>query len=369
MSVYLDHAATSPMPEEVLVAYTEALRLVGNPSAIHSAGQAARAMLEDARERIARFAGCDRNEVIFTSGGTESNNLAIQGLYAARGKKLIISAYTEHHVVIDPIEDLVKQGAEVHWLSVSENGLIDLDELKTVLEERADEVAFIALMWVNNETGVITPIREVCDIAEAHGIPVHSDAVAAFGHTPLHFAESGVATMAIAAHKIGGPVGVGALLVGRKVKLKPLMHGGGQERGLRSGTMNSAGAHAFAVAAEIGQPDYRKLEQLAIELVAPFGKLTRGSAPGVPNILNFTFEGCPGDSMLFLLDQKNINTSNGSACTAGVARASHVLLAMGYPQELASTALRISFGPQTTEHDIRTFAEALPEVVATARKI
>ena len=369
MTTYLDHAATSPLRPEVLEAYTRALALVGNPSAVHGAGQRARAMLEDARERIAAVVGCNRNEVVFTSGGTESDNLAIKGLYAMRGKPLIITAPTEHHAVIDAVEYLEKHGAEVHWLSVSENGVIDLDELASVLEARGHETALITLMTVNNETGVITPMREVTELAKQHEVPVHSDAVAAFGHTAINFAETGLDAMSITAHKLGGPVGVGALIVARKTKLEPLIHGGNQERGFRSGTMDAAGAQAFAKAAELGQPDYRELESLALEIIGPLGRHTRGSAPGVPNILNFTFEGCEGDSLLFLLDQKGIEVSNGSACTAGVARASHVLLGMGYSEDDAASALRISFGPQTTGDDIRLLAAELPSVLATARKI
>ncbi len=369
MTVYLDHAATSPLRPEVLAAYTEALQLVGNPSAIHSAGQAARATLEDARERLAAVIRCDRNEVIFTSGGTESNNLAIKGLFAKREGNLIITSAAEHHAVLDAIEYLEKEGAEVHWLSMSSEGVIDLVELSGVLEDRHQDVALVALMWVNNETGVITPIAEVTALAAKYGIPVHSDGVAAFGHTETNFANSGLATMAVTAHKLGGPVGTGALIVSRATNLVPLFHGGGQERALRAGTMDAAGAIAFAVAAETPQPDYRALEALAVQLISPLGKLTRGAAPGVPNILSFTFEGGSGESMLFLLDQAEIAVSNGSACTAGVARASHVLLAMGFTQAEASSAIRISFGPQTTVEDLKALAEALPNVVATARKI
>lgn len=369
MTIYLDHASTSPLTAEVLAAYTESLKLVGNPSSIHSAGQDARAVLEDARERIAAKVGCDRNEVIFTSGGTEANNLAIKGLFAKRDRRLIITAATEHHAVLDAVEYLEANGAEVHWLSVSLDGVVDLDELFQVLAERHRETALVALMWVNNETGAITPIERVTALAAKYGVPVHSDAVAAFGHAPANFADSGLATMAITAHKLGGPVGFGALIVSRATELTPLFHGGGQERALRAGTMHAAGAVAFAVAAENQQPDYKDLEALAVELISPLGKLTRGSTEGVPNILSFTFEGCSGESMLFLLDELNIAVSNGSACTAGVARASHVLLAMGHSQESASSALRISFGPQTTVEDIKALAEALPNVVATARKI
>ncbi len=369
MTVYLDHAATSPIRDEVLAAYTEAMKIVGNPSSIHSAGQAARAIVESARERIAKIAGADRNEVVFTSGGTEANNLAVKGLFAATSKNLIVTAASEHHAVLDAVEALEAAGAEVHWLKLSPEGLIDVAELETLLEHRGAEVALIALMWANNETGTVNDIARVVGLAKPHGIPVHTDAVAAFGHMPTDFAEVGVSTMAITAHKLGGPVGVGALLVSRSTTLKPLFHGGEQERGMRAGTLDAAGADAFAKAAELGQPDYARLQDLAIELFSPLGELTRGNAPGLPNIISFTFEGCSGESMLFLLDQEDIAVSNGSACTAGVARASHVLLAMGRTQEEASSALRLSFGPSTTEQDLHRLAEVLPKVVATARKI
>ena len=369
MGIYLDHAATSPMNEEVISAYAEALRLVGNPSSVHSAGQAARAMLEDARERIARLVNCDRNEVVFTSGGTESNNLAINGLFLKRPGNLIISAYTEHHAAIDPIEHLVKNGAEVHWLSVDANGVWDLDELEHLLAQRSNDVALISLMWVNNETGVLNPIHRVCELAAIYDIPVHSDAVAAFGHTETDFARTGLATMAFAAHKVGGPIGIGALIVGRKVTLEPLLHGGGQERGLRAGTMNAPAAHAFAVAAEAPAFDYEPLATQLIQGIGDLGKLIRGDAKGVANIVSFVFPGSAGDSMLFLLDQQNIEVSNGSACTAGVTRASHVLLAMGMSEADAASALRFSFGPNTTSGEISQLLAVLPEVVSRARKI
>ena len=369
MGIYLDHAATSPMSAEVIDAYAGALKLVGNPSAVHSAGQAARAMLEDARERIAAVVNCNRFEVVFTSGGTESNNLAITGLFQKRPGNLIISAYTEHHAVIDPIEHLVKAGAEVHWLSVDHQGRFDLVELEKLLEDRASDVALISLMWANNETGVINPIAEIAQLASNYDIPVHTDAVAAFGHCHVDFAASGVAAMTITAHKIGGPVGIGALIVGRKVALEPTILGGGQERGLRSGTLNAAAAHAFAVACEVPRNDYSKLANRLIEGVGSHGQLTRGDAAGLSNIVSFVFPGCEGDSMLFLLDQQDIAVSNGSACTAGVSRGSHVLLNMGFSPADSAAALRFSFGPSTTTEDIDAALAALPEVVARTRKI
>jgi cysteine desulfurase len=257
MTIYLDYAATTPLRKEVFDCYVGFLQQLGNPSSVHSSGQKVRRALEEARESLARSVDCNRNEVIFTSGGTESDNLAIKGIYWQRKaedekRNIIISAGTEHHAVIDPIEWLEKHdGAEIIWLPVDSDGVIDLDFLATFLTEKADLVAVITLMWANNETGVITDIQRVVEIANQYGIPVHSDAIAAFGHLPLSFKDSGLAAMSLSAHKIGGPVGAGALLVSRATKLVALVHGGGQERGMRSGTMNAPVAKAFALAAEI----------------------------------------------------------------------------------------------------------------------
>jgi cysteine desulfurase len=361
----------------------EDLLKLGNPSSIHTPGQTARAMLEGAREDLARILNCDRQEVIFTSGGTESDNIAIKGLYWAAteadpNKNIIVSAYTEHHAVIDPIEWLEKhQGANVHWLKVNEQGQIDELELENLINEKGDQIALISLMWANNETGVLTDIRKVTELAKSKNIPVHTDAVAAFAHTEITFLP-GLTAMSLSAHKVGGPVGVGALIVARSAKLQSLQQGGGQERDIRGGTMNAAGARAFATAARLstsklatdGWARHELLNYLTSGVTSriPDARFSRGSAPGLPDLAHFTFPGCSGDSMLYLFDQHDIAVSTGSACTAGVARASHVLLAMGRSEEEATGTLRISLGRDTTRAEVDKFLEILPQVHEQALK-
>lgn len=383
MVVYLDHAATTPIRAEVLAAYTRALAEQGNPSSVHSQGQAARKTLEDAREQLAAAIRCDRNEVIFTAGGTESDNLAIKGLYWERNREgsrpIVLSSPTEHHAVLDPIEWLeAHEQAKTAWIPVDSQGMPDLEWLQGFVAENGDKIALITTMWVNNETGVIWPIEAITKIAKTVGIPVHSDAVAALGHTEINFGRSGLAAMTVSAHKLGGPVGVGALIVSRATKLTPLFHGGGQERALRSGTMNAPGAKAFALAAALAVQElphsllhYEKLAEHTVAGILqaiPSAKFSRGDAPGVPNIVHFTFPGCSGDSLLYLLDRDGVCISNGSACTAGVTAASHVLLAMGRDQGEASSSVRISFSPQTTEADIDALLAAIPAAHAGALK-
>ena len=375
MVVYLDHAATSPIRPEVLASYTEALALVGNPSSVHSSGQGARKTLEEAREQLAKAVGCNRNEVIFTSGGTESDNLAIKGLFWQRNidaaRPIVITAATEHHAVIDPVEWLeAQQGAQAVWIPVDQRGVLDLDWLEKFVAENGSRVALITAMWANNETGVVSDIHRIVQIAAQREIPVHSDAVAAFGHIPIDFASSGLTAMSVTAHKICGPVGVGALIVSRSAKITSLLHGGGQERSMRSGTMNAAGAKAFALAAELAVAelaDYsahtsslRERLVAGVSKVVPSARFSRGDAPGLPQNAHFTLPGCSGDSLLFLLDRAGFAISNGSACQAGVTAASHVLLAMGRDEAEASGCLRITLGMANTESEVDAFLAALP---------
>lgn len=384
MHTYLDHAATTPIRPEVFEVYTKALHSVGNPSSVHKFGQDVRNVLEAARESLAVSVGANRSEVIFTSGGTESDNLAIKGLYWDRNGKdasrnLIITAATEHHGVLDPIYWLADfQGAEVALIPVDDRGVFDLLWLEQFLVDNHHRIALISLMWVNNETGVIADMAAITELANRHSIPVHSDAVAAFGHIEIDFASSGLSAMSISGHKIGGPVGTGALVVGRSVKLTSLVHGGGQERGLRSGTMDAAGARAFALAAELALDELpneaarlAKLSEKVIaqtQKIAPDAALSRGDAPGLPGTVHFTFPGCSADSMIFLLDAAGVSVSAGSACTAGVNRPSHVLLAMGRSEDEATGALRITLGYTTTEEDVDKFLAALPSVHTAAKK-
>ena len=383
MAIYLDYAASVPIRAEVLETFTQALQTVGNPSATHSYGQTSRMMLEDAREQLALAVGCDRSEVIFTAGGTESDNLAIKGLFWQRradnpARNVIVSAYLEHHAVIDPIEWLeAHEGAEVAWIPVSAEGVLDLAWLDQFLASRGSEVALISVMWANNEIGVINDISAITALAARHDIAVHSDAIAAFGHVPIDFKKSGLSAMSISAHKVGGPVGVGALILGRAAKLTPLTHGGGQERSMRSGTMNSAGAKAFAHAATLAieamdahnahtQALINKL-RVGVESSIEGARFSRGSARSMPHNAHFTFEGLKSDGLLFLLDQAEIAVSAGSACQAGVDRPSHVLLAMGRNETEANSCIRVTVGLQTTEAEIDRFLQVLAAAVATAR--
>jgi len=383
MAIYLDYAATVPMPVEVLAVYTDALAVVGNPSSIHSFGQTARQMVEEAREAIALAVNADRNEVIFTSGGTEGCNLAIKGLFWERNsnsvsRKKILSAYTEHHAVTDTIEWLEKyECAEAIWVPVAEDGEIDFDWYRNYLAEHSSEVALVTFMLANNETGVITDVKKFATEANKYAVPSHSDAVAAFGYLPIDFDDLGLSTMTISAHKVGGPVGVGALLVSRATKITALIQGGGQERGIRSGTLNAAGTKAFAFAAdqalrnmgEHNQHTRKLIEQIrsSVQNNVPGAKFSRGNQPGLPHNAHFTFEGAKSDSMLFLLDQAGIAASAGSACQAGVARPSHVLLAMGRNEAEANGTLRFTLGTTTTQADVDRLLEILPGLVATAR--
>jgi len=382
MSVYLDNAATTPVRAEVLTEYTKYLQLLGNPSSVHTSGQLVRQALEEARESLAKTIDCDRSEVLFTSGGTESTNLAIKGIYWQRSaenskRNVIITAGTEHHGVIDPIEWLeAQQSAEIVLVPVNFDGEIDLDWLAQYLTANHERVALISLMWANNETGVITDINKVTAMAKEYLIPVHTDAVAAFGHMPTSFKNSGLQAMSISAHKIGGPVGVGALIVSRSTKLVSIIHGGGQERGMRSGTMNAPAAKAFALAAEICiqnlHSEIQRTQLLSDRLVAEVSaiteniSLTAAKANRLANITHFTLAGASGESLLFLLDQKGIFVSTGSACQAGVNRPSHVLIAMGRTEDQAKGCLRITFGHDNTEADVECVIQELPAAIESA---
>lgn len=390
MPVYLDHAATTPISAPALAALTNLISRSGNPSSLHGAGRRARATVEQARETIARAAGAHPTEVIFTSGGTEADNLAVKGLFWSRRDadprrtRILVSA-VEHAAVQDTVEWLAKsEGAKAVWLPVDETGTLDLEALKRELDDGgADSVALVTCMWANNEVGTIQPIADVVALAAPHGIPVHSDAVQAFGSVPLDFKASGLAAMSISGHKIGGPVGVGALLLGRAVTLTPVQHGGGQERSVRSGTLDTAGIAAFAAAAqdvtENLAAESARIAGLRDAIIAAVRSavpeaVLRGTDPAVnssgrlPGNAHFTFPGCEGDSLLFLLDMAGIESSTGSACTAGVPRPSHVLLAMGLDEDTARGAQRFSLGHTSTPADVDAFVAALPQAHARAKQ-
>jgi cysteine desulfurase len=387
--IYLDHAATTPMSAPALAAMTRELSRTGNPSSLHGAGRRAHRVVEEARERLAAAAGAHASEVVFTSGGTESDNLAVKGLYWARQaadprRRRILCSSVEHHAVLDTVEWLeAHEGAEVCWLPVDADGRVDVEALRAEIERDPGSVALVAVMWANNEVGAVQPIGDVVAAASRHGIPVHSDAVQAFTAVPLDFAASGLATMAVSGHKIGGPVGIGALFVRRDVVLTPVQHGGGHERALRSGTLNAAAATGFAEAARTAVAglavEAERLAGLRDRLVAgvreavPEARLN-GPADAeregtrLPGNAHFTFPGCEGDSLLFVLDMLGLETSTGSACTAGVPRPSHVLLAMGRDEETARGAQRFTLGHTTTTADVDALVAALPEAFERARK-
>ena len=369
MVIYLDHAATTPMLPSVIAAYTSALGVVGNPSSIHSQGQNAKRMLEEARESVATSVGADPVEVTFTSGGTEAINLAIKGLFWARApRNRILATRAEHHATIDALEWLEHhEGAVIDWVPVSGDGRIDLDYLADAM---GDDVALVTTLWANNEVGTVQPIAGVVAIASTHSVPVHADAVSAYGYLPIDFHISGLASLSISAHKIGGPVGIGALVIARSATVTPLIHGGNQQRS-RSGTMDTAGAVAFGVAASaIG---FGRVQELRDRLIGgvraavPSAVLRGDPVDRLPGNVHFTFPGCEGDSLLFLLDVAGFSVSTGSACQAGVPEASHVLLAMGLDEPTARGALRVTLGHGTTVAEIDAFVEALPAAVVRAR--
>ena len=375
MPVYLDHAATTPMLPEAIAAYTDALAIVGNPSSIHSQGQNAKRLLEEARERVAASLGCEPIEVVFTSGGTESVNLAIKGLFwarrAATGANRILVPLGEHHATIDTVEWLERfEGAVVEWIPVDETGRIRLDALAAALETFED-VALVTLLLANNEVGTIQPVDEVVALAARHDVPVHVDAISAYRHVPIDFATSGLAALSVSAHKIGGPLGIGALVLARLSEVVPLIHGGGQQRDVRSGTQDAPAAISFGVAAAHPAPELSALRDRVIEGVlaaVPEARLRGDRENRLDNNAHFTFPGCEGDSLLFLLDAAGVSVSTGSACRAGIPELSHVLLGMGVPAEEARGALRITVGHTTTDADIDRFLAALPDAFARARR-
>lgn len=374
MPVYLDHAATTPITPEALAAFTAAMQTVGNPSSIHSAGQRAKMLLEDGRAAVARSLDADPVEVVFTSGGTESINLAVKGLFWARqqdrARPRIVVPGGEHHATVDTVEWLERhEGAVVDVVPLDAQGRVDLDGLEARLADASD-VALVTFLWANNEVGTLQPVHRIVGLAHAAGVPVHSDAVAAYGQVPVSFRDSGLDALSVSAHKIGGPVGIGALVLGRRASVEPLIHGGGQQRQVRSGTQDAPAAAAFGVAASAPHADVRALRDRLVDGVraaVPSAALMGDPVDRLPGNAHFTFPGCEGDSLLFLLDAAGVAVSTGSACQAGVPEASHVLLAMGLSEQDARGALRVTLGHTSTDADVDAFLAALPDAVARAR--
>ena len=386
-TVYLDHAASTPMYAKAVAAMTEQMTRIGNPSSLHASGRAARRVVEESREKIAQALNARPGEVVFTSGGTESDNLALKGLFWARQsadprRTRILSTAIEHHAVLDPLHWLAEEeGAEVELLPVDEFGRLKVDALREAVERDPGSVALVSVMWANNEVGTLQPIAEVVQIAHAHDIPVHTDAVQAVGQVPVDFAGSGVDALTLTAHKVGGPYGVGALVVRRELELTPLLHGGGQERDVRSGTIDGPAIAGFAAAVEIAvkfQPEHAiRVSALRDNLVRRVleeipGAVVNGDPVSsvehrLPGNAHLKFPGCEGDSLLMLLDARGIECSTGSACSAGVPQASHVLLAMGCDDESARSSLRFSLGHTSSQADVDALVEAIGPVVERAR--
>jgi cysteine desulfurase len=379
---YLDHAATTPMLPEALDAYVATARELGNASSLHAPGRNARRLVEESRERVAAALGARPSEVIFTSGGTESDNLAVKGIFWARraanaGLTRVVASSVEHHAVLDSVAWLeMHEGAKVTWLPVDDAGRVAPAELARSLA--GDDVTVATVMWANNEVGTLQPIAELARVAAGAGVPLHTDAVQAVGQVPVDFAASGVAALTATGHKVGGPVGVGVLVLGRDVACTPLLHGGGQERDVRSGTLDVPGIVAFATAIEAavkGQREFvERIGRLRDTLVArvlevvPDAIANGDAGDRLPANAHFSFPGCEGDALLLLLDAQGVACSTGSACSAGVAQPSHVLLAMGADDGRARSSLRFSLGHTSTMADVDRLVAALPGAVERARR-
>ncbi|MGW0467379.1 cysteine desulfurase family protein [Streptomyces sp. NPDC003027] len=380
---YLDHAATTPMLPEAIEAMTAQLAATGNASSLHAAGRRARRTVEEARETLAAALGARPSEVVFTSGGTEADNLAVKGLYWARRaadplRTRVLASPVEHHAVLDAVDWLAThEGATVEYLPVDRYGRVHPAALREAIAREPETVALATVMWANNEIGTVMPVRELADVANEFDVPLHADAVQAFGQIPVGFAASGLAAMTVSGHKIGGPYGIGALLLGREYSPVPVLHGGGQERHVRSGTLDVPAVAAFAVAgrlaAERREEFAREIGALRDDLVAavltavPDAILGGDPVERLPANAHFTFPGCEGDSLLLLLDAQGIECSTGSACTAGVAQPSHVLLATGTDPDLARGTLRFSLGHTSTREDVAAVAGAIGPAVERAR--
>ena len=382
---YLDHAATTPMVPAAVEAIREAMTDVGNASSLHTSGRRARRRVEESREQLAAALGARPGEIVLTAGGTESDNLALKGLFWSRHaadprrRRVLVSA-VEHHAVLDPAAWLeVQAGARVEVLPVDTDGRLRLDALADALARGADDVALVSCMWANNEVGTLQPLDEVVALAHAHGIPVHSDAVPAVGHVPVDFDASGLDALSVAGHKLGGPVGAGALLVRRDLDLVPLLHGGGQERDVRSGTPDVPALRGFAVAVEQAVAEREAMAKRLHGLRADLVERVRQVLPEVvvngpaqdadrlPGTAHLTVPGCDGDALLMLLDASGVECSTGSACASGVPQPSHVLLAMGRDAATASGSLRVSLGHTSDEDDVDAFVDAIGPVVERAR--
>ena len=386
--VYFDHAATTPMLPEAVAAMTRELGHVGNASSLHASGRRARRVVEESREAVASAFGARPSEVVFTASGTEADNLAVKGLFWARREAdprrvRVLASSVEHHAVLDPAFWLAAhEGAEIVLLPVDPEGMVDLDALRAELEVAGDETALVSVMWANNEIGTVQPVSALAAITSAHDIPFHTDAVQAAGQLPIDFAGVGATALTLSGHKFGGPPAVGVLLLSREASPVPVLHGGGQEREVRSGTLDVPGvaamaAAAAAVAADLPERQHH-LAQVRDDIVARVPEVAPDAVLNgdpllepehrLPANAHYSFPGCEGDDLLMLLDAQGIECSTGSACSAGVAQPSHVLLALGADTDVARSSLRFSVGLTSTKSDVDALVEALPAALLRARE-
>ena len=369
------------MSPAAIEAMTTQLEKVGNPSSLHSDGRSTRKDLEGARDRIALAVGSHSREIIFVGSGTEANNTALKGLFwkgRASGRNIVVISAIEHHAILDPALWLAEHdGAELVILGVDANGVVKTGELVDLLASRGDKVAVISVMSANNETGVLQPIKEIVELAKPYGIPVHSDAVQCFTKSPLSFSDLGLTAMTLSGHKIGGPLGIGVLVLQAGFDIPALLHGGGQELDIRSGTFNAPSIVAIATAAQESMNNFESRNErvralrdsFATQIVerVPDAYINGAKADRIPGIVSITFPGTESDTLLLLLDAEGISCSTGSACSAGVQRPSHVLLAMGHDDRSARSTLRFSLGATTTKDEIDKVLEILPKVIEGAR--
>jgi cysteine desulfurase len=386
---YLDHAASTPLLPEAADTLTallsDSVGAAGNASSLHTAGRRARRVVEEARESLAASLGARPSEVVFTGSGTESDNLAVKGIWWARRaadprRTRVLASAVEHHAVLDAVEWLVEhEGATVEWLPVDDAGRVHPDVLRAAVERDPDGVALVTVMWANNEVGTVQPVARLAEVAHEHGIPFHTDAVQAVGQLPVDLAASGADALTLTGHKFGGPLGVGALMLSRSLTCTPLLHGGGQERDVRSGTVDTPAVAALATAARMATSRQTELAARLTGLRDDLVDRVRQAVPDavlngpsgadrLPGNAHFSFPGCEGDSLLLLLDARGVEVSTGSACSAGVARPSHVLLALGASEAVARSSLRFSLGHTSTEGDVDAVLDVLPGVVERARR-
>ncbi len=377
MAIYLDHAATAPINDAAIAALNTQMRKLGNASSVHNPGRAVRKDVEDARHKLSELVNANPSEIIFTGSGTEANNLAIKGFFWQHpDRNVIVTSAFEHHAILDPVEWLVEhEGAEQVLVPITKAGIIDVDFLKNIIATRGKEIAVISIMHSNNELGSIQPIAEVVKIAG--DIPVHTDAVQSFGKVEFDFQKLGVTAATISAHKVGGPLGIAALILRRGLDLTPILHGGGQEREIRSGTLNAPAIVAFAAASEFAisnrEDNFARVRELrdyfivGLKKAVPDVSINSAIDPALPGIVNATFPGTESDALLLLLDSEGISASAGSACSAGVPRPSHVLVALGLSESDADASLRISIGTTNTKAEIDQVLNIMPSVVERAR--